>query len=76
MDFLKEYNIIRRKVKHIRININRDKNVKIIIPLEYPLSELKKVVEKRSEWIKEKQKYFEKEWRSSLKDTNKFLERR
>jgi len=26
--------------------------------------------------VEEKQKYFEKEWRSSLKDTNKFLERR
>lgn len=59
MDFLKEYNIIRRKVKHIRININRDKNVKIIIPMKYPKSELKKVIEKRSEWIKEKQRYFD-----------------
>ena len=59
MDFLKDYNIIRRKVKHIRININRDKNVKIIIPMKYPLTELKKVIEKRSEWIKEKQQYFD-----------------
>lgn len=59
MDFLKEYNIIRRKVKHIRININRDKNVKIIIPMKYPISELNKIIEKRSEWIKEKQRYFD-----------------
>lgn len=59
MDFLKEYNIIRRKVKHIRININRDKNVKIIIPMKYPISELYKIIEKRSEWIKEKQRYFD-----------------
>lgn len=59
MDFLKDYNIIRRKVKHIRININRDKNVKIIIPMKYPLTELKKVIEKRSGWIKEKQQYFD-----------------
>jgi len=60
MDTLKDYKIIRREVKHIRININRDKTVRIIVPQKYPIAELRKVIEKRSDWIKEKQRYFDK----------------
>jgi predicted metal-dependent hydrolase len=53
------YNIIRRKVKHIRISVNKDKEVKVIIPMRYPMTELGKVLEKRLDWIKKKLAHFE-----------------
>lgn len=53
------YNIIRRKVKHIRITVNKDREVKVIIPMRYPVSELSKVMEKRLGWIKKKLDHFE-----------------
>jgi predicted metal-dependent hydrolase len=53
------YNIIRRKVKNIRISVNREKEVKVVIPMKYPVSELEKVLDKRIGWIKKKIDHFE-----------------
>jgi predicted metal-dependent hydrolase len=53
------YNIIRRKVKNIRISVNKDKEVKVIIPMRYPVSELNKVLENRKGWIKKKLEHFD-----------------
>jgi len=53
------YNITRRKVKLIRISVNRDKEVNVIIPMRYPVSELSKILEKRLGWIKKKLEHFE-----------------
>jgi predicted metal-dependent hydrolase len=53
------YNIIRRKVKNIRISVNKDKEVKVIIPVRYPVAELKYILEKRAGWIKKKLEHFD-----------------
>jgi predicted metal-dependent hydrolase len=53
------YNIIRRKVKNIRISVNKDKEVKVIIPFKYPLSELNRLLENREDWIKKKLEHFD-----------------
>lgn len=54
-----DYIIIRRKVKHIRISVNRDKEVKVIIPMRYPLVELNRLLENRKDWINKKLRYFD-----------------
>lgn len=48
------YYIIRKKVKHIRISIENEREVKIVIPIRYPISELGKVIEKKRNWINNK----------------------
>jgi predicted metal-dependent hydrolase len=53
------FNIIRRKVRHIRISVNRDKEVKVIIPIKYPLVELNRLLENRKDWINKKLEYFD-----------------
>lgn len=53
------YEIIRRKVNHIRISVNKDKEVRVIIPMKYPVSELKSILEKKADWIKKKLEHFE-----------------
>ena len=60
MNLETNYSIIRRKVKHIRILVNKDKEVKVIIPMKYPVSELKSILEKREKWIKKKLEHFDK----------------
>jgi len=59
MDTDINYNITRRKVKHIRITVTRDKEVKVIIPLKYPVAELNRLLENRKDWIKKKFDYFD-----------------
>jgi len=53
------FNIIRRKVRHIRISVNKDKEVKVIIPIKYPVSELDKILEKKKNWIRKKIEHFD-----------------
>ncbi|MBI5404003.1 MAG: M48 family metallopeptidase [Ignavibacteriae bacterium] len=52
-------NIVRRKVKNIRIKVTHDKEVHVVIPLRYPLHRLKPLLENRSEWINKKIEYFD-----------------
>ncbi|MFA5404786.1 MAG: SprT family zinc-dependent metalloprotease [Ignavibacteria bacterium] len=59
MDSDINYNIIRRKVKNIRISVNKDKEVKVIIPMRFPVSELKKILEERAVWIRKKLEHFD-----------------
>jgi predicted metal-dependent hydrolase len=54
------YTLVRRKVKHIRISVNKDKEVKVIIPMKYPLSELEELLKKRVDWIRNKLSHFDK----------------
>ena len=59
MNYTINYNIIRRKVKNIRISVNKDKEVKVIIPMRYPVSELKNILKERESWIKKKLEHFD-----------------
>lgn len=53
------YTVIRSKVKNIRISVNRDGEVKFVIPMRYPIKELEKIVEQKKSWIEKKIKHFE-----------------
>lgn len=53
------YNILRRKVKNIRISVNKDKVVNVIIPLKYPQIELDKILIEKESWIRKKLLHFD-----------------
>jgi len=53
-------NIIRKKVKNIRIKVTHDKEVLVVIPSDYPLHRLRTLLESRSDWINKKIRYFDK----------------
>lgn len=53
-----QYNIIRRKVKFVRIKISNDKTVTVIAPLNLPQKELLSVIAKKEKWINQKLDYF------------------
>lgn len=59
LNFPINYTIIRRKVKGIRISVNRDGEVRFVIPMHYPIKKLEKIIEKKRNWIEEKLKHFE-----------------
>ena len=52
-------NIVRKRVKNIRIKVTLEKEVHVVIPMRYPLHELKRVLENRADWINKKMEYFE-----------------
>lgn len=53
------FNIIRRKVKHIRISVNKDKEIRVIIPMRYPVGSLKRVLDDKKDWIVKKLEHFD-----------------
>lgn len=53
-----EYTVIRRNLKHARINVNESNEVKLIIPHHFSEKEIIDLVEMKKEWIQKQQKFF------------------
>ncbi len=53
-----EYSVVRRKLKHARINVNESLEVKLIIPIHFSEAEIIDLVEMKKDWIEQKVSYF------------------
>lgn len=73
LSFPINYTIIRRKVKSIRISVNRDGKVRSVIPMHYPIKELEKIIEQKRDWIQKKIGHFESLKRGFYLNRNEIL---
>jgi predicted metal-dependent hydrolase len=68
-----EYKVIRRKLKHARINVNDAQQVKLIIPENFSENEIIDLIEMKKEWIEDKIKKLSIKSDSISLDKNKIL---
>ena len=61
MELPQEYIIERKAVRHARINVNEKKEVRFIIPKSFSEDEIQRLIVQKSDWIKNKLVFFEKE---------------
>lgn len=61
MELPQEYIIERKAVRHARINVNEKKEVRFIIPKSFSEDEIQRLIVQKSDWIKDKLAFFEKE---------------
>lgn len=61
MTIPQEYIIERKPVRHARINVNEKQEVKLIIPHSFSDDEIERLIEQKSNWIKEKLAVFQEE---------------
>ncbi|MBS0646990.1 MAG: M48 family metallopeptidase [Verrucomicrobia bacterium] len=61
MELPQEYIIERKAVRHARINVNEKKEVRFIIPKSFSEDEIQRLIVQKSDWIKNKLAFFEKE---------------
>lgn len=61
MSIPKEYIIVRKPVRHARINVNEKQQVKFIIPNSFSDDEIERLVAQKSSWINEQLSMFKSE---------------
>src|SRR4051794_3315965 len=50
--------IIRRDVKHARLRVRQDSRVELVVPDDWRPEEIKSLLAKKAQWIREKQEFF------------------
>jgi predicted metal-dependent hydrolase len=58
MDSQPTYHVIKRKVRHARISVDHDLNVKIVIPLRYTRAHLALLLVEKKPWIEKQVRFF------------------
>lgn len=52
------YSIIRRNVKHARLQVHEDGSVRLFVPFSFSDEEIEKLLESKKRWITNKQRFF------------------
>ena len=52
------YSVIRRDVKHARLRVHEDGSVQLFVPLSFSDEEIERLIEAKTQWIADKQRFF------------------
>ena len=52
------YTVVRRDVKHARLRVHEDGSVQMFVPLSFSDEEIERLIEAKTQWIADKQRFF------------------
>lgn len=52
------YSVVRRDVKHARLRVREDGSVQMFVPLSFSDEEIERLIEAKTQWIADKQRFF------------------
>ena len=52
------YSVVRRNVKHARLQVHEDGSVRLFVPFSFSEEEIEKLLESKKRWITNKQRFF------------------
>jgi predicted metal-dependent hydrolase len=58
MQLPENYIIIRKEVKHARLRVSEDLNIRMIIPYEFSNDDIESLIKKKQSWIDKNLKFF------------------
>ena len=61
------YSVIRRDVKHARVRVHEDGSVQMFVPLSFSDEEIERLMEAKTQWIADKQRFFAQKERIKLR---------
>ena len=61
------YSVIRRDVKHARLRVHEDGSVQMFVPLSFSDEEIERLLEAKTQWIADKQRFFAQKERIKLR---------
>ena len=64
---LENYSVVRRDVKHARLRVHEDGSVQMFVPLSFSDEEIERLIEAKTQWIADKQRFFAQKERIKLR---------
>lgn len=61
------YSVVRRDVKHARLRVHEDGSVQMFVPLSFSDEEIERLIEAKTQWIADKQRFFAQKERIKLR---------
>lgn len=61
------YSVVRRDVKHARLRVHEDGSVQMFVPLSFSDKEIERLIEAKTQWIADKQRFFAQKERIKLR---------
>ena len=61
------YSVVRRDVKHARLRVHEDGSVQMFVPLSFSDEEVERLIEAKTQWIADKQRFFAQKERIKLR---------
>lgn len=61
------YSVVRREVKHARLRVHEDGSVQMFVPLSFSDEEIERLLEAKTQWIADKQRFFAQKERIKLR---------
>ena len=61
------YSVVRRDVKHARLRVHEDGSMQMFVPLSFSDEEIERLIEAKTQWIADKQRFFAQKERIKLR---------